>query len=119
MELDFFTRMLDCENKWRTYDVELLSGKKVCINLNPALICHVEEIPYNKYHLTWRFPFVRRERRVKTRFVQLRGTESYYDDEYMTVVLNCSQAAFMDLLGVKRKWTESMMKTDVKYGKHN
>ena len=112
------TKILGCNSEWHTYDLTLKSGKRVLANLCPSLICNVEEIRYNKYHLSWKFPFVRKETRVCTRFVQHKSTESW-DDDCITYTVDCSLKAFMGLFGLEPRWNSAMMKSDVKYGKHD
>jgi hypothetical protein len=118
MELDPFTKMLGCENNWHTYDIELLSGRRICVNLNPALICHVREIPYNTYSLTWKFPFIKKETKMVTNFVQKKSAERW-DDTYREYTVNCSLKAFMGLMGIEPRWNKGMMKADIKYGNHS
>ena len=112
------TKLLGCGDTWNTYDLTLKSGERVLANLCPSLICDVKEIQYNKYSLTWKFPFVRKETRVCTTFRQYKSSREF-DDNHVKYVVDCSLKAFMALFGIEPRWNKAMMKLDIKYGKHN
>lgn len=117
VRIDKFTRLLGVKDEWFTVDMTLPSGKRICANINPKLISNVVEIPYNKYYIDLKFPFIHRIKKTCTKFRQWSGDGSFQD--YVIYTIDCNIKSFLNLFGLNTPWNMAMMESEVKYGSHN
>lgn len=109
--------MIGFDDKWRNFDLTLKNGRRVFRPLNPRFISDVTEIPYNKYRLSWRFPFIKKEQKTYVGFYQWDGPNDWNEKRYYK--LDCNLNGFLQLFGIESVWSATMMRTDLRYGNHN